>query len=344
MIALRPVTDGKGGNIPNSVIDTALNRHPDGFGIMWRGKDGLGFTSYAPKQRKQFRKALKALDRGGVEYAAHFRWATSGPKDRDMAHPYTYEDPDPEVGTVAVMHNGVIGIAHDRARESDTSAFVRLVLADLPTRWWTNDALVYLVREAIGYSKLTIMTATETVIINERDGTWDNGIWYSSDHLPSKTAKWTNYKGASGSEYGTQTPRTTTGAIVPVQSLVPYAGNADLTGKSAYESAVVLGLVEPEDTITDACTVRTVDRPAQFRHAGHNLTAIVDIDMYNGDRDYEDAVICDECRTIGTVYVIDGTYYIDMAHRFDPKDATDDYDLPESSFEQARVVREERES
>lgn len=337
MIAYRP-HDG-GGNIPNRVIDTAMTRHPDGFGLMWRDSDGLHAMAYSPAGRKQFRKELKRLDRTGVEYAAHFRWATSGPKSVEMAHPYVYDDPDPAVGRVAVMHNGVIDISHDRAKESDTSAFVRLVLAQLPSRWWTNPALTYLVGEAIGYSKLTLMTATETWNSHEKRGEWDGGLWYSSNHKPADTSKWTTHNGSgkgvsTSTQYGywdaTQNkwhPYEDAKKPITATALVPY-------GSVAARSAAAIGLLDQAESVEyDAArdTVRVVDRPRQFRHAGHTLTAIADIAL-DHDADYEDSVICDTCHTVGTVYVIDGDYYIDMGHVFGRDNADED------SFLEAEVI------
>ena len=126
MIAYAPAGAGK---LTSPVITSAMGRHPDGFGIAWRDTSGernvLRTATFAPSDKPAFRTALDAVMQSGAEYAVHFRWATSGPKDASMAHPYLYEDPDPAVGTVAVLHNGVIGIAggfligHAAARKSD---------------------------------------------------------------------------------------------------------------------------------------------------------------------------------------------------------------------------------
>ena len=85
----------------------------------------------------------------------------------------------------------------------------------------------------------------------------------------------------------------------------------------------MLGLLDAPEAVA-APDGRTANG---FRHAGHNLTAVRDIDMLGGDADYEDAVICDTCRTIGTVYVIDTAYYIDMAHMYG-RDDDDGDDAP----------------
>ena len=338
MIALRPAASG---NIPNAVIDAAMTRHADGFGLMWRDAKGVHATTYAPQARKPFRKALKSLDRSGVEYAAHFRFATSGPKNAEMAHPYSYEDPDPEVGTVYLMHNGVIGIEHDRTAESDTSAFVRLVLAALPSRWWTQPALVFLVNEAIDYSKFVIMTATETVNLHDKLGEWDGGLWYSSYHKPLMgKGIYSSTLGGSDGTYAAYKARTSgKGHDIntsfktewgewdgETQEWTDYRTVADrLTGTTSDGTAVEfgerfcntatgaararLGLLDT----ADGGAGRIVDNVLRLRHGGHSLTAITDIHL-DSDADYMDAVTCDICQTVGSVYVMDGSYYVDMDH------------------------------
>jgi hypothetical protein len=180
MIAFRPARPGKhGSNIPTQVIDLAMNRHPDGFGIAWREQGGLRVERFGPRERNAFGKAIRRIDRLDVEYVAHFRFATHGPKDREHAHPYEYADPIE--GRVLVFHNGVIDLP-TAVRESDTEVFVRDVLAHLPSRWWALSGLRYLVGEAIGWSRIVVMTARETVNLQERDGEWDGGLWYSSEH------------------------------------------------------------------------------------------------------------------------------------------------------------------
>ena len=208
MIAYRPA--GKAGHMTRSIVDTATQRHPDGFGIAWRAPDGLHVERFAPtkKSRASFKRLTAEVDKAGYEYVAHFRWATHGPKDAAHAHPYEYNDPDPKVGKVLVFHNGVIDIA-TTPQESDTEVFVRDVLGRLESRWWTNPALVYLVNEAIGWSKFTIMTGGETVNLHAGKGEWDDGVWYSSNHRP--TQKWTPTKGGTVTKPATITGTTYTG-------------------------------------------------------------------------------------------------------------------------------------
>lgn len=348
MIALRPVGEaGRGSNMPNSVIDTAMSRHPDGFGMAWREDGVLRIAKYGPSGRKAFRKELKRLDRrADIEYTAHFRWATHGPKDAEMAHPYTYEDP--EEGTVAVIHNGVIDIK-TTPKESDTYAFVNQVLARLPSRWWANPALVFLVNQSIGWSRLVIMTARETVNLQEEDGEWDGGIWYSSNHRPAKqyasssdantTGSWdketASWKPSSWAGLDDVQKRNTTGVYgywdaegkyhtYPTKPATSEKGQTDDTpAKSAEDSAkVLLPAVAESSPLVITHTAFPVaaakcgdDGWRKLVSAGHLVTAVVDVDWDN-DGDYPDGVICDECYTSGDLYIIDGSYHIDMGHQW----------------------------
>jgi hypothetical protein len=297
MIAYRP--SRKGGNIPQLVIDTAMGRHPDGFGVAWREGGSLQVAKFGPQERIAFRTQLREIDKAGHEYVTHFRFATHGAKDTAHSHPYEYMDPDPTVGRVLVFHNGIVNIK-THGDESDTEVFVRDVLPSLPSRWWTVPALRYLVNGSIGWSRLVLMTADETISLHEKDGTWDGGLWYSSDHKPS-SASWAS------------------AASRPVD-------------KSAAESALLLLPGDkPGTTVTgrlhkptrserrkarrDAMRTRVVDDVRKAYDSGHAMTYMADVDL-SLEMTYKNAIVCDTCYTTGDVYVIDGKPWFDIPHRY----------------------------
>ena len=335
LIVYRPA-DKAGCHMPTASIDASLARHPDGFGIAWRAEGSLHVKRYAPVDKAAFRDAVKAVDAAGHEYVAHFRFATSGPKDANAAHPYTYEDPDPAVGTVLVFHNGIIDIEHNRAAESDTSAFTRLVLARLPSRWWTNPALVFLVSEAIGWSKLVLMTGTETVNLNPKRGTFDGGLWYSSPH---KASTWTEASTPGMSPKG-YTPHT---AAKSAQAFLPPVvkggdAKAERRAKRAEDRAAKRAARPAKRgalrVVRDPAAVKQVvsdDRAAMlacaraFRHGGHSLTVFADLDLTR-DSDYPDSVTCNTCMTQGDTYVIDGQAWFDIDHTTGALAGHDDLD------------------
>jgi hypothetical protein len=258
-----------------------MTRHPDGFGIAWREGGELRTEKFGPQARDEFRAALKRVDkRSDIEYVAHFRWATHGPKAESHSHPYEYIDP--VEGRVLVFHNGVIDIA-TKSNESDTEVFVRDVLAHLPSAWWRNGALRYLVTQSSEWSKLVLMTATETVSLQDKEGTWDGGIWYSSSHKAAQLGNYGATSAWSGSAVGTP------------------------LGK------------DYGDIVTVTRAAEQFDRGHEFVHGGHTLS-VVDRFEHDVDGAYEQALVCDSCFTVGDLYVINGENYIEMAHLFERDD------------------------
>jgi predicted glutamine amidotransferase len=131
---------------------------------------------------KAFTKAFEPFRNDAA--LVHFRIATSGGINKEMCHPFLLCN-----GKYALIHNGVLSIAHDKQKESDTSRFCSSVLTPLLDAGVSlhSPALRYLVEEAIGsYNKIAVMdSAGNTVIFNEKSGNEVGGIWYSNtSYLP----------------------------------------------------------------------------------------------------------------------------------------------------------------
>jgi hypothetical protein len=247
-------------------------------------------AKYGPHENVRFRKRYREVEATGRPVVAHLRFATHGAKTAANAHPFTYED-DAE-GTVAVVHNGVLPIRTEPGA-SDSQTFVQQVLTRLPSAWWRNEALMYLVSEAIGTgNKLILMTATETVIVNERYGTWDAdvGAWFSSAYKPVSAA-WAPCKRKAPSKREQRHQRKVRNDRTLLPALVP------VTGEEAY-------VPDPG--------MRGGGYPS-LRHDGHAMTATTPINREK-DGTYLMGAICDTCRTYFDVYVIDGTCYMDGGH------------------------------
>lgn len=315
MIALRPTAKGRGANIPTQVIDTAVQRHPDGFGVAWREAGQLYSKRFGPAEKKAFRKTLKRVDRrSDIEYVAHFRMATHGPSAQSHAHPFEYQDA--HEGRVFVFHNGIIDIDTETS-ESDTEVFVRDVLAHLPSRWWADKAITFLVEQSIGWSRLVLMTATETVNLQEKDGTWDGGLWYSSNHKPTTTYLYHGGKlsACDDDDWG--------------MALTAAERAARKTWPIGVKSPIAIPAKTGEDAYLPD---RLVGRPYQYLNGGHTLTAVKDIDR-SKDGDWPESVMCDTCYTFGDVYCIDGNTYIDMSHRVGADAEADDAREEERSMD-----------
>lgn len=321
LIAFRPSPKegSEPSNIPASVVSTAFARHPNGTGIAYRrvenGRPFLVVERFGPDDAARAREVISRVDASGVEYAAHWRLATSGPRDAQHAHPYTYDDPDPTVGGVAVFHNGIISIGHNHETASDTETFVAEVLAALPSRWWDSPVYRYLVSETIGYSKLVIMTADETAFVNSSYGHWTNGLWYSSDEKPgyamypsykSSSDAWATSKGWAGIPSSTP-PKPASPVLLPEQT-----ASAD-KGHSLTE--VIRGRKARRERRR-----RQREQGASRAHAmtsgGHTITFLKPVNR-SENAHHEKAVKCQTCGALGDAYTIaqGQGLYLDIEHR-----------------------------
>lgn len=176
---------GKRANsVPDKVLEFNRKSNPDGFGIAWRDTNGLQYEKFGSgaEEYAKFESLVRTIDATEFEYVAHFRKATHGPVCKELSHPFEYRDS--RAGQVLVFHNGIISIQAPKG-ESDTSQFVKSVLANMQSKWWKKPAYRFLVEQSIGWSRLLIMTKTETIRLNAKDWECTDGIFYSCKPLPS---------------------------------------------------------------------------------------------------------------------------------------------------------------
>ncbi len=103
----------------DEIVDIAW-RNADGFGVMWHDSGKVRIRKVMPADADEAIKAYRDhADRR--ECVIHWRMATSGRIDVDMAHPFRIA---PSLG---FAHNGVIG-GWGSKTESDTAELVRRVL------------------------------------------------------------------------------------------------------------------------------------------------------------------------------------------------------------------------
>lgn len=287
------------GHVPDEIVEFNLNFNPDGFGIAWKKEGKLHFRKFAPKDWRAFSDLLFELDADeSIEYGAHFRRATHGACSLTLAHPFSYRDP--KGNEVLVFHNGIIDIATDDNNddESDTSAFVSRVLARMTPRWWKKPHLKFLVEGAIGWSRLLVMTATESVRINEKEGVFEKGIWYSTDPWPWTLSNSKGKKSELDNVYSSYDPKTKTWTTKPSRGRLTKASEI---------------MDDPNDGSPDFI----------WWENGHEMYSanLVEVDApKGGGKPYRQGdVFCTDCEGEGTFYLIDGKAYITVEHDFDLK-------------------------
>jgi glutamine amidotransferase len=181
------------GNIPKNHLAAAMDRNKDGWGAMWPAEGKLQIMK--GMKAEEFRQNWSWFRNLRVPVVFHARIATHGTTDLDNCHPFLI----PQHGQLALAHNGIIGrcaYANDK-NKSDTRVFVDTMLKILPRNFHRNAAIREFISDYIGHSKLVIMDGQgKTTIINEKQGTWDDGIWYSNDtYKPWGTKIYTGYDG-----------------------------------------------------------------------------------------------------------------------------------------------------
>jgi len=297
LIVHRPTA---GAHIPNAVIDSNLAYNDDGFGIAWREDGRLLYRKFGPADAGKFKTFLKKIDATDNEYMAHFRMATHGPKTQEMSHPYIYRDE--QQGDVLFFHNGIIPIATPDDK-SDTLVFVEEVISRLPSKWWENPALVYLVQNGIGYSRISLMTGEESVrMTGDNKWVFENGIYYSTQ--PTKTTYFAGGQYSRGADWSDENW---------YESYQRNFGKSDPkvpSGVSVAGSESKSGYYRPSRG--------TAEVGSSWTHVGHTVEATEDVVIEEGEA-YGTAW-CHQCDTLGEYYIIDSKVYIEMGHKMSDDD------------------------
>jgi len=173
---------------PRENLETAFSNNPDGAGYMIAPPSGGVFIRKGFFKFEEFYEALvEDYERFGGEslhVAMHMRIATSGEVNARMCHPFPLPLEREEwkregeilwtTAPGAVVHNGVL--FSPRGEESDTYIFTRDILTPLLRGGGDPRSLAPLA----GGNKFVVFLGGEVYIINEDEGVWDGGAWYSN--------------------------------------------------------------------------------------------------------------------------------------------------------------------
>ena len=170
---------------PDDLWNCWMDNH-DGMGVaIAMGKELITYKEM--KDFPYFRDLLEKYEKHDM--IVHFRIATHGVVDETNCHPFLISD------TVAMIHNGVLsGMDDDDFIRSDTKVFAEDYLAPIMKDFpgiLENQAFLSMITQIAGsWNRIAFLTADgRYAIINEDDGEWINGCWFSNTHW-----KWTNWK------------------------------------------------------------------------------------------------------------------------------------------------------
>ncbi len=173
----------------------------DGFGFMWHtpgvGRTGKGQEGgvRAVKGVLGFEEMLKAYDKyaAGKAGVLHFRMATHGAVNLEMAHPFEFPaSSSKRPADLLMVHNGVIsgyGSTQYRKGASDTAAFMQEVL--IPLLGEGKEAADALQHPEMQKHILDLVGASNSLVFLDykgrvtkigREGLMHDGCWYSNTY------------------------------------------------------------------------------------------------------------------------------------------------------------------
>ena len=190
----------QGSKISNNSISTGWNKNSDGGGYAFLDnkkivvKKFLNVKEFKNSYNEDFKKYGD-----NSKFLIHFRYATHGINNLSNVHPFKIND------NLVFGHNGIINSVRDDKKLSDTRVFNVDILKKLSEGFLQNPAMIELISDFIGHSKLVFLsTDNEFTIVNESLGHWNkkNTIWYSNDSYKKCNIVYSNFRDVNGKSYG----------------------------------------------------------------------------------------------------------------------------------------------
>lgn len=171
------IFSSKGKQIPSKYLEIAFKNNPHGFGVMWV-KDAQVEIFKGVVDLETVKNILSTIP-PNTPYAIHMRLKTRGPIDNANAHPIKISN------DIWMMHNGTFRFIEPDVNQSDTVKFAQTlehIVTELgPTILYDKFYTEYM-EDSFNKNKLIFLNSNnEFSIINEKQGFWEDDIWYSND-------------------------------------------------------------------------------------------------------------------------------------------------------------------
>lgn len=166
------------GTIKQKTFKHCWDNNPDGGGMAY-AKDGKIKVVKELKCWKELCKQYEQVRSENPEanILLHFRIATHGKINETNCHPFLVNK------SLGFIHNGMIyGKGLEVSKEfSDTYLFNQTILKRLPQNFLKNEAILKLLEEYIGFSKVIFLDGkNDWAILNEDAGHWKDDNWFSN--------------------------------------------------------------------------------------------------------------------------------------------------------------------
>lgn len=190
-----------GKTVSKAVLKTCFENNSDGAGFAYINTDYYGKTKLKTHKFMEFEPFWVKYEKytrlmPESPFLIHFRIKTHGKRDIANCHPFMINQ------ETAFIHNGIIiGVGSD-PEMSDTRLFNKCILQELGTGWYNNKAIVKLIADFIGMSKLVILNVNgDVAIINEAKGVWHEGIWWSNESFKDRKTYQSQYSYSGTSKH-----------------------------------------------------------------------------------------------------------------------------------------------
>lgn len=174
--------------VPEEHLEEGFTSNPDGAGYAYIADDGKVHYAKGFFRYEDFIKHYNRYVKPEHEAVIHFRWATVGAKNTDNCHPFLAGN-----GGVLV-HNGPQIQNLGNSEVSDSREFAEKIIARFNKE--TIESMKDVLEGYLGFNKAAVLYPTGVVLLNEKLGVWDDGIWYSNDgyKMYYSSYDWKNWK------------------------------------------------------------------------------------------------------------------------------------------------------
>lgn len=189
-MCLMGYTKSRTNRIPRAHVEEGMRVNDDGWGIMYVDPETMRVVTHKGLGKpEEFEAAYRNIPETFSGHAFHFRYGTSGGKTIEMAHPFKVLDADEDGGLdIYMMHNGVLDSSYYRRSDkdrSDTAQFVDDFLKPILQRdpyMLRNQGFQQMLSAMLGNPNKFLFLDSEGVFttINEYQGEWFGGFWYSN--------------------------------------------------------------------------------------------------------------------------------------------------------------------
>ena len=191
-----------GSTITEDQLKNSNRSNPDGFGWAVRTPQGIvrGHSMNPNEAIDGFMDLRSRYPDFDAMY--HARIATHGKVNLSNCHPFIVGD-----DRTVLTHNGMLDIVPAKGDDrSDTKVFAEDVLTRKGLGILDRASSFRKIQKWMSGSKMVIMTDREdmlkdTYILNEEDGVWDDGLWFSNSSYKARVAYPVYKVGSKGKEW-----------------------------------------------------------------------------------------------------------------------------------------------